>query len=60
MNQLKLYEIYDERHIIASDGTIYFYEISDDLSLKCLEKKECYSIVIQILKHSKNIFLFKH
>ena len=59
MQNIKLYEIYDERHIlIFSNNILYFEEVQDDLSLKCLSSSDGFLNIIQILKYADKKFLF--
>ena len=58
MDQIKLYEIYGERHIIVFEfGSMYYYGILDDLTMKELDELPLGQNILQILKYSDTKFL---
>ena len=53
-----IYEIYEERHIIVFEfGSMYYYEILDDLTMKELDELPLGQNILQILKYSDTKFL---
>ena len=58
MKNIRLCEIYDERHIMLFDDYSFsFEEVLDDLSLKSLFSSTGFTDLIQILKYDDKTFL---
>lgn len=58
MEEIKLFEICDKKHILTSIYNIISYqEILDDLTLELIDEYSIEDDIKQILKHSKNLYL---